>query len=81
MPSPLLGRKFPAVFLENKYNRAGSAELDFVTPSVGLPGGMSVLEVWRDMQAKCEKDIVSGRDEPSRARQGQRSELPGSSKQ
>jgi HlyD family secretion protein len=43
---------------------------------------MNVFEVWRDMPAKCEKDIVSGRDEPSRsARQGQRSEPPGSSRQ
>jgi hypothetical protein len=59
-----------------------SAELDFDDLVCRITEEMNVFEVWRDMQAKCEKDIVSGRDEPSRrARQGQRSELPGSSKQ
>lgn len=43
---------------------------------------MSVLEVWRDTFTKCEKDIVGARGNPSRrARQGQRYELPGSSRQ
>jgi hypothetical protein len=59
-----------------------SGDLDFDDLACRIAEGMNVFEVWRDMQAKCERDIVSGRDEPSRsACQGLRSELPGSSKQ
>ena len=59
-----------------------SAEFDFYDLVCRISEGTIVLEVWRDTAAKYKKDIVSGRDEPSRGtRQGQRSELPGSSSQ
>jgi DNA-binding PadR family transcriptional regulator len=87
VPPPLLGRKFPAIFLvENEYRLAMlSAELEFVDDLVRriTEDGWGPVELWRDMQAKCENDYRGRAGHPDHAARGpyRRSELPGSSKQ
>jgi DNA-binding PadR family transcriptional regulator len=87
LPPPLLGRKFPPIFMvENEYRLALlRAELDFVNDLVRriTEEGWGPVELWRDMQAKCENDYRerAGRpDHAARAPDG-RSESVGSSKQ
>jgi DNA-binding PadR family transcriptional regulator len=87
LPSPLLGRKFPAIFLvENEYRLALlSAELDFVNDLVRriTEEGWGPVELWRDMQAKCENDFRERAGQPDHAARAPngRSESVGSSKQ
>lgn len=60
LPPPLLGRKCPAIFVvENEYRLAlVRAELEFVEDLVRriTEEGWGPVELWRDMQAKCEDD-------------------------
>ena len=87
LPSPLLGRKFPAIFLvENEYRLALlSAELDFVNDLVRriTEEGWGPVELWRDMQAKCENDYRERAGQPDHAARAPngRSESVGSSNQ
>lgn len=87
LPPPLLGRKFPALFLiENEYRLALlSAELDFVNGLVRriTKEGWGPVELWRDMQAKCENDYRERAGELGHAARGPdgRSGAVGSSKQ
>jgi DNA-binding PadR family transcriptional regulator len=87
LPPPLLGRKFPAIFLvENEYRLALlSAELDFVNDLVRrvTEEGWGPVELWRDIQAKCENDYRERAGQPDHgAREpNERSESVGSSRQ
>ena len=71
LPPPLLGRKFPAIFLvENEYRLALlTAELDFVNGLVRriTEEGWGPVELWRDMQAKCENDYRERAGQPDHA--------------
>jgi hypothetical protein len=87
LPPPLLGRKFPAIFMvENEYRLALlRAELDFVNDLVRriTEEGWGPVELWRDMQAKCENDYRerAGRPDHAAREPDGRSESVGSSKQ
>jgi hypothetical protein len=87
LPSPLLGRKFPAIFLvESEYRLALlSAELDFVNDLVRriTEEGWGPVELWRDMQAKCENDYQerAGQVDHAAREFHERSESLGSSEQ
>jgi len=58
LPAPLLGQKFPAIFMvESEYRSALlKAEIDFVNDLVRriTEEGWGPVEVWRGMQAHCE---------------------------
>jgi DNA-binding PadR family transcriptional regulator len=60
LPTPLLGQKFPAIFVvENQYRLALlKAELDFVEHLVRsiAEEGWGPVGLWRDMQATCERE-------------------------
>jgi hypothetical protein len=60
LPAPLLGQKFPAIFtVESQYRLALlKAELDFVEDLVRsiTEQGWGPVELWRDMQATCERE-------------------------
>lgn len=87
LPPPLLGRKFPAIFLvENEYRLALlSAELDFVNDLVRriTDEGWGPVELWRNMQAKCDNDYRERAGQPDHVarKPHEHSELPGLSKQ
>ncbi|ETR75613.1 PadR family transcripitonal regulator [Afipia sp. P52-10] len=59
LPAPLLGQKFPAIFMvESEYRSALlKAEIDFVNDLVRriTEEGWGPVEVWRGMQAHCEQ--------------------------
>jgi DNA-binding PadR family transcriptional regulator len=60
LPAPLLGQKFPAIFIvEGRYRLALlKAELDFVNDMVRdiTENGWGPVELWRNMQATCERE-------------------------
>jgi DNA-binding PadR family transcriptional regulator len=60
LPTPLLGQKFPAIFIvESRYRLALlKAELDFVNDMVRdiTENGWGPVELWRNMQATCERE-------------------------
>jgi DNA-binding PadR family transcriptional regulator len=60
LPTPLLGQKFPAIFVvESQYRLALlKAELDFIDDLVHsiTEQGWGPVELWRDMQATCERE-------------------------
>jgi DNA-binding PadR family transcriptional regulator len=60
LPAPLLGQKFPAIFIvESRYRLALlKAELDFVNDMVRdiTENGWGPVELWRNMQATCERE-------------------------
>jgi DNA-binding PadR family transcriptional regulator len=60
LPAPLLGQKFPAIFVvESQYRLALlKAELDFVEDLVRniTDEGWGPVGLWRDMQATCERE-------------------------
>jgi DNA-binding PadR family transcriptional regulator len=60
LPAPLLGQKFPAIFVvESQYRLALlKAELDFVDDLVRniTEEGWGPVGLWRDMQATCERE-------------------------
>lgn len=60
LPTPLLGQKFPAIFIvESRYRLALlKAELDFVNDMVHdiTENGWGPVELWRNMQATCERE-------------------------
>lgn len=60
LPAPLLGQKFPAIFLvESEYRLALlTAELNFVNDLVRriTEEGWGPVELWRNIQATCESD-------------------------
>jgi DNA-binding PadR family transcriptional regulator len=60
LPAPLLGLKFPAIFVvENEYRvTLLRAELDFVTELVRriTEQGWGPADLWRNMQANCERE-------------------------
>jgi DNA-binding PadR family transcriptional regulator len=60
LPAPLLGLKFPAIFVVEIEYRVTllKAELDFVTELVRriTEEGWGPADLWRDMQAKCERE-------------------------
>jgi DNA-binding PadR family transcriptional regulator len=60
LPAPLLGLKFPAIFVvENEYRvTLLRAELDFVTELVRriTEEGWGPADLWRNMQANCERE-------------------------
>ena len=60
LPAPLLGQKFPAIFIvESQYRLALlKAEFEFVSDLVRhiTEDGWGPLELWRDMQATCERE-------------------------
>jgi DNA-binding PadR family transcriptional regulator len=66
LPAPLLGLKFPAIFVvENEYRLTFvKAELDFVTELVRriTEQGWGPASLWRDMQASCEREYQRGND-------------------
>ncbi|WP_291858045.1 PadR family transcriptional regulator [Bradyrhizobium sp.] len=86
LPPPLLGRKFPAIFLiENEYRLAMlSAELEFVSDLVRriTEEGWGPVELWRDIQATCEKGYRERAGQPDHAarERNEHSESLGSSK-
>ena len=60
LPAPLLGQKFPAIFVvESQYRLAMlKAEFDFVSDLVRsiTEDGWGPVELWRNMQATCERE-------------------------
>jgi DNA-binding PadR family transcriptional regulator len=71
LPAPLLGLKFPAIFVvENQYRlMLLKAELDFVTELVRriTEEGWGPADLWRNMQAQCERDYL--REDEATARE------------
>ena len=60
LPAPLLGQKFPAIFIvESQYRLALlKAEFEFVSDLVHniTEDGWGPVELWRNMQATCERE-------------------------